>query len=59
MVALLCQAVDDGTAGVSKVHDFGSFVYGFAGCVVYGLPQNFHVEVVAQQNYLSVASRYQ
>ena len=55
-VALLGEAVDDGTSRVAEVHDLGGLVDGFACGVVDGGAEALDVEVVAQQQYLGVAA---
>ena len=44
------------TAGVGQPHDFGAFVKGLAGGVIYGFAQDFHVVVVLDKYQLRVAA---
>ena len=43
VVALGCQAVDDGATGIRQAHDLGALVEGLARGIVDGLSQHLHV----------------
>lgn len=55
-VALLCVAVDDGSARVGKSHDLGALVKRFACRVVNGLSDDFHVFGTMHHDDLGVAA---
>ena len=55
-VAFAGKAVDDGASGVAEIHNLGGLVDGFAGGIVDGLSEDFHLEVAVQKNDLGMSA---
>ena len=54
-VTFFCQTVDYRTSGIGESHYLGAFVICFSRCVINGLSDNFHVQVVSYDNNLRVS----
>ena len=55
-VALSCETVDDGAAGIAESHHFRTLVDGFACRVVDGLSQDFEIVVRVDAYDLGIAA---
>lgn len=55
-VSLGCEAVDVRAAGIRQTHHLGTLVEGLSGGIVDGATEDFHVIIVAHEDYLAVPS---
>ena len=54
-VTLGCEPVDVWSAGIRQSHHFRTFVECLAGGIIDCLPEDFHVIVVSDEDYLAIA----